>query len=67
MEISTIKKFRSSLLEKEIIANPKSFIELLIFIYKPQNKEYEDTTLTKEQIQNRANNARELLEKSNII
>jgi hypothetical protein len=49
-----LKNFNPVFLEKEIIANPKSFVELLIFMYKSQNKEDEDITLTKEQIQNRA-------------
>ena len=62
-----LKNFNPVFLEKEIIANPKSFVELLIFMYKSQNKEDEDITLTKEQIQNRANNATELLERITLF
>lgn len=62
-----LKNFNPVFLEKEIIGNPKSFVELITFIYKPQNKRDEDTTLTKEQIENRANNAIELLKRITLF
>jgi hypothetical protein len=62
-----LKNFNPIFLEKEIITNPKSFIELVTFIYNAQNKKDEDTTLTKGQIKNRANNAIELLKRVTLF
>lgn len=58
-------------IEKEIMNNPKFFVELISMIYKPKNSQNEiddnDKNLTKEQIVNRATTAYNVLEKITCI
>lgn len=62
-----LKSFSPIYWEKFIIQNPKSFVELVSWIYKPDNKSDENEDLTQEEITNRANNAEELLERVRLF
>ena len=55
------------LTEKDIILNPKTFVQLVSFVYKPNKKRDEDEGLTEEQINNRASNANYLLDKISLF
>jgi hypothetical protein len=62
-----LKSFEPTYWERLIIQNPKSFVELVSWIYKPEKERNEDKDLTQDQIKNRANNAKELLERIRLF
>jgi len=62
-----LNQFKPIHWEKDIITNPKSFVQLVSFAYKPNKKRDENEGLTKEQISNRASNAYCLLDKISLF
>ena len=54
-------------IEREIAKNPKLFVELVSWIYKPKHENIEDEGLTQEQVSNRANIAYRVLDKISFI
>lgn len=58
--------FHPVYLEKAILNEPTFFVELVSWIYKPKNSAREDNGLTKEEMINRAKNARNLLDKVSL-
>ena len=58
-----LNQFKPINWEKDIITNPKTFVQLVSFIYKPN----EDEGLSEEQIRNIANNADTLLDKVSLF
>lgn len=60
-------KFKSINIESHIIDNPNFFVELVSYVYKPRNSKREDEGLTKDQLENRANNAWKILRKINLF
>lgn len=53
--------------EKEIITDPKAFVQLVSWVYKPKKERDENNGLTQEQIKNKASNAKELLDRVSLF
>jgi len=62
-----MNNFKPIYWEKLIIKDATAFAELVSWVYKPEVERDEDKTLTQEQIVNRANNAKELLERIQLL
>lgn len=58
---------RPKAIERELVKNPKMFVELVSWVYKPKHSDAEDEGLTQEQISNRAEGARRVLKKMSFI
>ncbi|RLA82399.1 MAG: hypothetical protein DRG78_07320 [Epsilonproteobacteria bacterium] len=62
-----LNQFKPIHWEKDIIINPKTFVQLVSFVYKPNKTRNEDEGLTQEQITNRASNSYTLLDKISLF
>ena len=58
-----LKNFDPIYFEKEIISNPKTFVELITFLYLPEKEREEDNDLTEDQIKSMADNSHLLLKR----
>ncbi len=62
-----MNNFKPIYWERLIINDATAFAELVSWVYKPEAERDENKTLTQEQIMNRANNAKELLERMRLF
>lgn len=60
-------EFEAITIESEIIENPKFFVDLVTYIYKPKHSQREDEGLTQEQLTNRAEVVWKLLRKISLF
>lgn len=62
-----LKSFNPIYINKNLITNPKAFVEMFTFIYKPENGVIENNEFTQEQISNHYTNAKKILERFSIF
>ncbi|RLA84884.1 MAG: hypothetical protein DRG78_00170 [Epsilonproteobacteria bacterium] len=53
--------------EKDILKNPRNFVEMLSFIYSPKNKQDEQSEYTPEELQNISTTCRSIIDKISLF